>query len=514
MAAPGTTRPNFSATRPAAPSGSPQVDGLGSALLEQGGTQSKALARNWAQAIVAQLKKDGLFGVTLKSTLTQVQADAGLAQTGRLDGPTVRFLEGKAPMPASSNLASEVAAGQGGKKGSAAAAVDRGAASVKAELRPAPSKTRDAQRLSGRRPVGQVPGEQAPRSPARAGLSEAQPVNARGGVTDILKSLMMLGFMGGSRGEALPDAIKAFQKSVGLPPSGKNTVATQEALKAALHSEKATSTPDAPEGGGRSARTGAEAKSDADAVHSSKAAKQAATSTSAAQGQTKTDASAQERARSAQNSGQDATMRGTPEPGDPAALAGRAANGLGQAQASGQGGAGSGQVKGATGAVEESDLDGTEGLETNAHAGDEDALDEDRGWANLKGDGDADGPGHWEMEPLANQITAALEVIERDDDGHGPATYRWDATFYRPGVYAAQQPATPLWHIGIEKVSAFDAVWENARAVLTRRLAQVERDHRPPSAEDFAHALRRARVRQVEREATVREDLGSEPPSS
>ena len=161
-------------------------------------------------------------------------------------------------------------------------------------------------------------------------------------------------------------------------------------------------------------------------------------------------------------------------------------------------GDGSGQVKGATGAVETDDVDGTEDIDTNAHAGDEDALDEDRGWANLKGDGEE--AGHWEMVPLSNQIKEALDAIVRDDDGSGAATYQWDVTFYRPGVYGAGQPATPLWHIGIEQVSAFDAVWENARDVLTRRLAQVEPDALPPTTHDFENALRRARVRAVEPE--------------
>ncbi len=436
MAAPGSTRPNFTATRPSSsspPSGSPQVDGLGDALLQQGKAESVRESRVWAQAVVAKLKKEGLMGASLKATLAKVQAQAGLAQTGRLDGPTIRFMQSKGwapPQPTGAEAgkdgkqAGDAKAGESAAKADGTKGADKASSTNKTSTKPdnsdaaktakggkagqGPSKARDPQRLTARRPVGQVPGEAGGLKGADVGGGAA-----KGGLGEILQNLMSLGFLGGLRGgEALSDAIRSFQASVGLPASGQMNRPTESALKKAVDSsDVAMSTPDAPEGGGSAKGRGAEAKADAKSTTSTKGAKEAARSTSNAQGAQKSTPTTPEQARSSTQTGQDAAMRGVATPTDAQAVAGRAADGKGQAVATGQGGDGSGQVKGASGAVETDDVDGTEDVDTNAHAGDEDLIDEERGWANIKGDGEE--VGYWEMGPLSGQIKAALDAIAR-----------------------------------------------------------------------------------------------------
>ena len=60
--------------------------------------------------MVTALKKQGLLGASLKSSLAKVQAEAGLATTGKLDGPTIRFLESKGWAP-------KIDGGGAGKRG-------------------------------------------------------------------------------------------------------------------------------------------------------------------------------------------------------------------------------------------------------------------------------------------------------------------------------------------------------------------------------------------------------------
>jgi len=509
VASPAGTRPNFTPRAPgaSASSGSPQIDGLGNALLAQGKTETKQLAKAWAQAIVAQLKKEGLFGATLKSTVVKIQQDAGLPATGRLDGKTLDTLEGKAPSPSSAQLAGKDGAAKTnvlGARPRAEAGTQQlggkqnvGKGVQKPNVQQGPVTPRSPQRLGGKTTPTRLETTQNVGGP-RAGVAPETVKGAkRGNIAELLQNLMRLGFLGALRGgDATSDAIQTFQKQVGLPPSGLPSPATQEAAKVAVKNvvvdENHVANEKAPAGSGANSGAGKEAKADAKTTASQSRA-DASASNSLAQGSMKTDASAAERARLQNDDGAPATMRGVQSQADLAALAGRAALGEGQALKSGSGGDGSGQIGDAQGGAASDDEDGTENLETNAHAGDEDESDEDRGWANMKAEGD--GEGYWQTKTLSTQIVTALDDITRDDDGTGPATYRWDVTFYRPGVYGAGQPATPLWHIGIEQVTAFDAVWDNARRVLTKRLAQLEPDERPLTAEDFEMALRRARVR-------------------
>ena len=103
--------------------------------------------------------------------------------------------------------------------------------------------------------------------------------------------------------------------------------------------------------------------------------------------------------------------------------------------------------------------------------------------------------GHWEVASLVEQIDEGLAAIARDDDGDGAATYAWDFTLFRPGVYGAKQPAEKLFHLVVGKANAFDPLWERARAALNEKLDAFEPDAERVSSEDFAQALRVARYR-------------------
>lgn len=201
----------------------------------------------------------------------------------------------------------------------------------------------------------------------------------------------------------------------------------------------------------------------------------------------------------------DPTARGLPEgQGDPAALQGRGegtGNAAGRAGAGGDGSATQlGAPAGPVGAKEGEPLDDAlrdllhddEG--GNAPAGDDELDDERRGHASID-DGSEDEAGHWQAPSLGEQLRDGLDAIVRDDDGAGAATYAWDFTLYRPGIYGAKQPAERLFHLVVERAGPFDPLWERARVALNDKLAQLEPDTRALEAEDFERALRRARVR-------------------
>ena len=99
------------------------------------------------------------------------------------------------------------------------------------------------------------------------------------------------------------------------------------------------------------------------------------------------------------------------------------------------------------------------------------------------------------MPSLAEQVRDALDTITRDSDSISAATYSWDVTFFRPGVYGPGQPAPEIWRLVVERATAFDKVWREACDAITIKYLYLEPDREPPTMEDFVIALRRARVR-------------------
>ena len=136
-----------------------------------------------------------------------------------------------------------------------------------------------------------------------------------------------------------------------------------------------------------------------------------------------------------------------------------------------------------------------EGDMGNAPAGDEEVDDQRRGHANSD-DGGAHAVGHWQVPALSEQIAVALAAIARDDDGSTAATYAWDVTLRRPGVYGAKQPAETLLHLMVAQASAFDVLWEQARQALNSKLALLEPEAALLTAEDIARSLRVARMKE------------------
>ena len=200
---------------------------------------------------------------------------------------------------------------------------------------------------------------------------------------------------------------------------------------------------------------------------------------------------------------QQAVERGVQEAtGDPLATKG-AGEKAGEGQGvRGQGGAQGGGVPDVAGVdAAAANVEGPPGHETvqgNAKAGDDDFQDDERGNANLRGQGEegaGEGEGFWQVPSLAEQVQAALDTITRDSDSMSAATYSWDVTFFRPGVYGQGQPAPEIWRLVVERATAFDKVWREACDAITIKYLYLEPDTAPPTIEDFVMALRRARVR-------------------
>lgn len=202
---------------------------------------------------------------------------------------------------------------------------------------------------------------------------------------------------------------------------------------------------------------------------------------------------------------QQAVERGVQQAtGDPLATKGAGAQ-AGEGQGvRGQGGAQGGGAPDAA-AVEAAahNVEGPPGHETvqgNAKAGDDDFLNDERGNANLKGQGEegvGEGEGFWRVPPLSEQVNAALDTITRDADATSAATYSWDVTFYRPGTYGPGQPAPEIWRLVVARATAFDRVWREACDAITIKYLYLEPDTEPPTMDDFVWALRRARVREA-----------------
>lgn len=99
-----------------------------------------------------------------------------------------------------------------------------------------------------------------------------------------------------------------------------------------------------------------------------------------------------------------------------------------------------------------------------------------------------------EVAPLlAVQIRKALERIERDETSASSATtYSWDASFFRPG---GAMDGEPILHLVVKSAGPFDGAWVKAREALAQKQKEFEPSRATVTQEDFAAALRRARVR-------------------
>lgn len=182
--------------------------------------------------------------------------------------------------------------------------------------------------------------------------------------------------------------------------------------------------------------------------------------------------------------------------GDPNAVAGIGQN-AGQ-QARSKVGEGDEQAKQAKvdkdGSATDDEEEGKEKETANSYSGDDDFSDDKRGHAQLDLDALA-ARGPYEIPALSQQVLLALQTIYKEPEQANRATaYRWDVTFYKPGIYSAGQKAQELLHFVVENATSFDPVWEQARGELQKFLNRLEPRAKPLVRGDFEGALRRARV--------------------
>jgi hypothetical protein len=289
-----------------------------------------------------------------------------------------------------------------------------------------------------------------------------------------VSSMRSAGFAGRGQGaEQLKDAVRRLQQREGIPVTGRIDARTAEALvKRGVLSE-------------------AQAR---DLVP---------TLSQPSDARTKQDVTAQDAARTHNADAQkDATTRGTPDAGD-----GRATQGRGDTDGAREGARGEGVARDSANGAQRSDGaqdaregratgDGAhrDGLDGNAPSGDDRVDDERRGHASI-GEDDVEEEGHYEVPALAQQIEEGLLEIERDDGGDGAATYAWDFTLYRPGVYGRRQSAEKLFHVVVAKASAFDQLWERAVDAINDKLDRYEPESARMDLTLVQQALKIARVR-------------------
>jgi hypothetical protein len=436
-------------------------------LLDFGAAKTPVEAKKLVAELLASLRAAG-FPVPatgsaesqLGQSLKLFQEEKGLPQTGVLDKETREALvdAGLLPHPGAAEGADSAA---GASKSEAPARFDLG-------LRPKFTSVGGGELGLPQAGKGEVP--EGAKSARGVELDQAVDKAARDKPPEIdlksfLSSLRAAGFAGQGKGaEQLKDAIKKLQKAEGLPQTGQLDKRTADALvKRGIVDERALSL--TTQSGQPDAR--AEVK-DARQDPSTRGAKDGDPDVARGRGEVEGKGSGKDGA------GGDASSSAT-EPG-----------------AGSRGGEPAGAA-GKTGDVEDPWREGHDG---NAPAGDDDVDDERRGHANVD-DGGARDEGYWQVKPLSEQIAAGLASIARDDDGKGAATYAWDFTLLRPGIYGAKQPAPKLFHLVVTKASPFDGLWEQARAALNEKLRILEPDAKQLEKEDLERALRMARVRDV-----------------
>ncbi len=139
------------------------------------------------------------------------------------------------------------------------------------------------------------------------------------------------------------------------------------------------------------------------------------------------------------------------------------------------------------------DEDGTEHEAGNASSGDDDEADRKRGHAST-GDDDVDA-GHYRVDSLESQIREALAALVRTEaTANRATTYTFSVTLLRPGVYGPGQKAQEYLRLVVEDAGAFDDVWTQARENLQKVCNVAEPKANLPTDEEWAAALRRARV--------------------
>ncbi len=467
MARVGGKRPRLTGPQ----KGGPPLSKLAQALLSAGLAKTPAEAQRMAQKLLGTLQKAGFAGQTPAEALKSFQQQNGLKPTGTLDAKTQQALTERGLMPgpggAGAGPAGDKAGGGVAPKGGRGPAPDPtgprpspgarpGEAShmerpgtqqkfgrfvQQPSARPANATAQSPAASAAPTPLGHR-GVEVSQAQARNELSQHNPEAQQ--MQSLLSQLQGRGFGQGQPTSArgMREALRAFQAQQQLPASGKMDAATQHALQRE----------------GLLTKDGQPAESKAPPVL--------------------TDARSPD-----------------PEPARAAADEGRGPAGGERAAADGGGATAhdADAVPQVIHGLGEMDV-GYEDETGNAPSGDEDEDDERRGHATLD-DGEEHEEGYYEVPALAVQIHAALEAIVRDDDLTGAPTYAWDVTFYKPGVYGRRQPATPLWHIGIEQTGPFDPIWEQAQRVLEDKLAEIEPEHEAINIYAFRNALRRARVR-------------------
>lgn len=436
-------------------------------LVDFGAARTPQEARRLVNELLASLRAAG-FPVPatgsaesqLGQALKMFQASRGLPPDGRVDKNTLSALLDAGLFPVAAKDANE-----------AGGARDAGATNRAAEP-PLPERLFGLPKFLGdKRALPQTGGEVPAGAQAAHDVEAEQKASAKDKPPEVdlksfMSSLRTAGFFGAGKGaDQLKDALKKLQRAEGMPASGQLDARTAEALvrRGVLPEDAlATFARESP-----SSQVTSGARSESTAAQS------------------------------------DPSARGVPQgQGDPDARVGRGA-GEGAAEAkAGQGGDGNatalGEAIGAAGAreghavedaLERGDRDGG-----NAPAGDDHIDDERRGHATLD-DGLEREAAHWQVPSLVEQLGVGLASIERDDDGRGAATYAWDFTLYRPGVCGPRQPGERLFHLVVERAGPFDPLWEQAREALNDKLLALEPEARLLDVEDFARALRQARVR-------------------
>ncbi len=438
--------------------------------------------------------------VDLGRLVADFQRQNGLPVTGKLDAGTVSTLREsgvieRAPSTTTQGRAPEPASPRAAPRPADTAAARQARSAVEQQVRA---------RVDGAGPKSEP-------QPREAGA----PLDRIADPTRMLASLFAAGFVG-QKG-SLEEGLKSFQATFGLPLTGKPDAETLKALaehgvvEADVPKKAQSEKPVEPKQTVRRALNETTSKNQADRdVARDPLRPQAPTQkpTTTADVAARAPVSAQSADAVAEQARLDTVMaqqqaveRGVQEgTGDPAADKGH-----GEVEGQGAGLRGKGGVTGGGGVEGEGEaaaaLEGPEGEESvtgNSKAGDDDFTDDARGNANMKAVGDEDGevlPGYWQVPPLSEQVRTALNAIARDDDGNGPVTYTWDVTFLRPGVYGPGQPADELWHVAVNRATAFDPVWQTAADAIASRMLYAEPDAQPPTLDDFILALRRARVR-------------------
>jgi hypothetical protein len=381
----------------------------------------------------------------LGSALTLFQESRGLPTTGQLDQATRDALADAGHLPRSD----------------AGVSAQPRAGDAASDMRPRADAKLGVGELSLRAPSGtegRPEGTKSTQGVELAQLTEraAHDKPPEVSLQSFLSSMRAAGFSGAGKGaEQLKDALKKLQQAAGLPPSGRVDAQTAQILvRRGIIDERAlpmTMSNESP----RDVR---------------------------AQPQQATLAHA------------DASHGRVAPEGDRGKGGGAAAEGgTGQDAVPTSSAAGAHAPAGTAGTGDVNDPWRT-GDHGNAPAGDDDIDDGRRGRANVD-DGDHADQGHWEVPLLSVQLAAALAAIVRDDEDGGAATYAWDVALFRPGIYGALQPAERLFHLVVTKASAFDPLWEEARAALNEKLALLEPEAALVQADDFARSLRVARMK-------------------